>query len=416
MGAPGAAPRGRAREVMSLGLPALSAPPAAAATGCAPLQSGASAAAQAAVEVACRYVGQQYAWGGGHAQGLPGPSQGQIDRTDPDSYADPELWSFDCIGLVRWAWYKATGRDLITERTTQATFAAPGYAHTKFVKSQGAGVLLPGDIMYFGPVGFGPTHVAIYLGDGRMVEAPQSGAKIQVNYISARWERYQGAFRPHADVMPMVWSWDGRGSFQKTWGRPNLRQNSDTSSGINFTNGNGISVKVRVLCQRVGERATVDGMANNVWSFLPDYHSWISNLFVQGPAVLKDVPSCGDFPAIGGTLAGAENNTSCGDGTAPNSTGAWTAKSTTVFGRTVELRYNGTTQCAWGRITGGAPGDEIWVDRSADGGATWSPMLGFTTITSGNDAYTTQWNDAGLVMRACGTNGPGGAIECTGWF
>ncbi|MDQ1032487.1 hypothetical protein QF035_010069 [Streptomyces umbrinus] len=27
-----------------------------------------------------------------------------------------------------------------------------------------------------------------------------------------------------------------------------------------------------------------------------------------------------------------------------------------------------------------------------------------------------QWNDAGLVMRACGTNGPGGAIECTGWF
>ncbi|MGI3204031.1 hypothetical protein ACRJ4W_49590 [Streptomyces sp. GLT-R25] len=82
----------------------------------------------------------------------------------------------------------------------------------------------------------------------------------------------------------------------------------------------------------------------------------------------------------------------------------------------MELRYNGTTECAWGRITGGAPGDEIWVDRSADGGATWSPMLGFTTITSGNDAYTTQWNDAGLVMRACGTNGPGGAIACTGWF
>jgi hypothetical protein len=40
-------------------------------------------------------------------------------------------------------------------------------------------------------------------------------------------------------------------------------------------------------------------------------------------------------------------------------------------------------------------------------------MLGFTTITSGNDAYTARWNDAGLVMRACGTNGPGGTIECT---
>ncbi|KUO03027.1 hypothetical protein [Streptomyces caeruleatus] len=114
---------------------------------------------------------------------MPGPSQGQVDLTESDSYADPELWSFDCIGLVRWAWYKATGRDLITERTTQATFAAPGYAHSM---------------------------------------------KIQVNTISARWDRYQGAFRPHADVTPGVCSWDGRGSFH--------------------------------------------GMVNNVWSFLPDYH------------------------------------------------------------------------------------------------------------------------------------------------
>ncbi|MER6185233.1 NlpC/P60 family protein [Streptomyces sp. NPDC001652] len=402
--------------VVSLGLPVASAAPAAAATGCAPLQAGASQAAQAAVQVACRYVGRQYAWGGGHAQGMPGPSQGIYDEWYPETAADPTYWSFDCIGLVRWAWYKATGRDLITERTTQATFAAPGYAHTKLLKSQGSAALLPGDIMYFGPEGAGPTHVALYLGNGLMVEAPESGMKIQVNSISARWDRYKGAFRPHAEAVPVVWNWEGRGSFHKTWGQPNLRQDSNTGSPINFTNGNGISVEVRVLCQRVGERATVDGMVNNVWSYLPDYNSWISNLFVQGPALLKDVPSCGDFPPIGGTLAGAENNTSCGDGTQPDSAGAWTAKSTTVFGRTVELRYNGTTECAWGRITGGTVGDEIWVDRSADGGNTWQPMLGYTVVTSGNDAYTTQWNDSGLLMRACGTNGRGGSIECTGWF
>ncbi|WP_158761658.1 hypothetical protein [Streptomyces sp. NRRL S-146] len=46
---------------MSLGLPVVSAAPATAPTGCAPLQSGASQAAQAAVQVACRYVGRQYA-------------------------------------------------------------------------------------------------------------------------------------------------------------------------------------------------------------------------------------------------------------------------------------------------------------------------------------------------------------------
>ncbi|WP_145978900.1 lipase maturation factor family protein [Streptomyces cyaneochromogenes] len=56
----------------------------------------------------------------------------------------------------------------------------------------------------------------------------------------------------------------------------------------------------------------------------------------------------------------------------------------------MELRHNSTTQCAGGRITGGAPGDEIWVEGSADGGTTWSPMRGFTTITPGNDAYTTR--------------------------
>ncbi|MGA5318126.1 hypothetical protein ACPCTK_29040 [Streptomyces pseudogriseolus] len=56
--------------------------------------------------------------------------------------------------------------------------------------------------------------------------------------------------------------------------------------------------------------------------------------------------SCGQYAAIGGTLDGADSNKSCGDGTEPNSAGAWTAKSTTVWGRTVELRYDGTTACA----------------------------------------------------------------------
>ncbi|MEU0288470.1 NlpC/P60 family protein [Streptomyces sp. NPDC006147] len=95
-----------------------------------------------------------------------------IDWTDPRSYGDPNLWSFDCIGLVRWAWYKATRQDIVSERTTQSTWQNPGYAHTKFTKEQGEAPLLPGDILYFGT---GITHVALYLGDGKVVEAPDSG-------------------------------------------------------------------------------------------------------------------------------------------------------------------------------------------------------------------------------------------------
>ncbi|MGA5552794.1 hypothetical protein [Streptomyces pseudogriseolus] len=87
-----------------------------------------------------------------------------------------------------------------------------------------------------------------------------------------------------------------------------------------------------------------------------------------------------------------------------------------MWGRTVELRCNGTTACAWGGVSGGTVGDEVWVDRSSDGGETWEPVLGHTTVTSGGDAYTTQWMDDGLVMRACGTNGKGGTVACTGWY
>ncbi|MFI6038535.1 NlpC/P60 family protein [Streptomyces sp. NPDC051315] len=378
---------------------------------CAPLKSGASIAAEDAVDVACRYVNWTYAWGGGHAAGLPGPSQGMLDPTDPLSLRDPEFWSFDCIGLVRWAWYKSTRQDIISERTTQSTWQNPGYAHTRFTKAQGEAPLLPGDILYFGD---GITHVALYLGGGKIVEAPHSGTVIRV--ADAKWDRYQGALRPNVPGTFPVWEYDGLGKHVKTWGQPNLRADSHTGSAVNWRIDNGISVAVRALCQRVGERATVDGMVNNVWTYLPDYRSWISNLFLQGPAVMPGVPSCGDYPRIGGTLDGADSNTSCGDGTQPDSAGAWTAKSATLLGRTVELRYNSTTACAWGRIIGGTVGDEVWVDRSSDGGDTWDPMLGYTTVTSGGDAYTTQWNDNGLVMRACGTNGKGGSIVCTGWF
>jgi cell wall-associated NlpC family hydrolase len=397
-----------------LGLQTAQAAPASAAD-CRPLKAGASTAAQDAVTVACRYVGIRYAWGGGHAEGLPGPSQGQIDYTDPASFDDPKFWSFDCIGLVRWAWYKATGQDIVSHRTTQSTWQNPGYSHQKFTKEQGEAPLLPGDILHFkSPVNGQITHVALYLGEGKMVEAPNSGAAIRV--ADVKWDRYQGAFRPNVSGVLILDEKPGEGKMHKTWGQPNLRRDSHTGSPVAYSVKNSISVAVRTLCQRVGEKVTVDGMENNVWSYLPDYHSWISNLFIQGPAVLPDVPACSAYRDIGGTLDGAQNNTSCADGSQPQSAGARTAKSTTLLGRTIELRYNDTTACAWGRISGGTVGDEIWVDRSGDGGGTWESMLGFTRVDSGGDAFTTQWNDNGPVMRACGSNGPGGQIACTAWY
>ncbi|MYT09136.1 peptidoglycan endopeptidase, partial [Streptomyces sp. SID5470] len=79
---------------------------------CGVLAPGASATAQAAVDAACSQIGVWYSWGGGHAA-TPGASYGYYDGSDPDSLHDGERKGFDCSGLMRYAYYRATGRDLL---------------------------------------------------------------------------------------------------------------------------------------------------------------------------------------------------------------------------------------------------------------------------------------------------------------
>ena len=38
-----------------------------------------------------------------------------------------------------------------------------------------------GDLIFYGPGG--SQHVAIYLGDGTMIEAPQSGSNVQISPV-----------------------------------------------------------------------------------------------------------------------------------------------------------------------------------------------------------------------------------------
>ncbi|WP_019610441.1 C40 family peptidase [Nocardiopsis sp. CNS-639] len=75
---------------------------------------------------------------------------------------------FDCSGLVQWA-YKQAGVDL------------PRIAHDQV----GAGTRVSysnarrGDILYWADSGGYAYHVAIYLGDGRMIDAPNSGDHVR---------------------------------------------------------------------------------------------------------------------------------------------------------------------------------------------------------------------------------------------
>lgn len=93
-----------------------------------------------------------------------------------------------------------------------------------------------------------------------------------------------------------------------------------------------------------------------------------------------------------------------------------------VWGRTVVLHFDDTDAMGWASIDNGTTGDEVWLDRSFDGGRTWAfgSRLGSTTIPSGQRGWRTlmynvdDWKTQGVgALRACGQ--AGGAIACTPW-
>lgn len=110
---------------------------------------------------------------------------------------------------------------------------------------------------------------------------------------------------------------------------------------------------------------------------------------------------------------------SAADGCNTNVVSGTAAAATGARGQFFELRFNGRgdNTCAWGRVTNGAIGMHVWVDRSSNGGRTWEPQLGLRRVDAGTSVHTEAWRDRnGQVMRACGDSGDGTAITCTAWW
>jgi peptidoglycan DL-endopeptidase RipA len=149
--------------------------PAAAQQGSAPVPSqSASAAANSQVETAIAraqsQVGIPYAWGGGNAFG---PTAGVRDGASADAFGDFRKVGFDCSGLVQYA-FSGAGIQL------------PQYTGHQYLRGEHVAPqdMQRGDLIFYGPDG--SAHVAIYLGDGTMVEAPTSGGVVQETPV--RWE------------------------------------------------------------------------------------------------------------------------------------------------------------------------------------------------------------------------------------
>ncbi|MET4050040.1 cell wall-associated NlpC family hydrolase [Rhodococcus sp. UYP5] len=130
-----------------------------------------SAAVELAIDRGMSQLGVPYSWGGGDENG---PTKGIRDGGVADSYGDYNKVGFDCSGLMIYAF---GGLGISLPHYT-------GYQYTagKQVPSSN---MKRGDMIFYGPNA--SQHVALYLGDGKMLEAPQSGDIVKVSAV-----RYDG--------------------------------------------------------------------------------------------------------------------------------------------------------------------------------------------------------------------------------
>ncbi|WP_163511801.1 glycoside hydrolase family 76 protein [Fodinicola acaciae] len=101
-----------------------------------------------------------------------------------------------------------------------------------------------------------------------------------------------------------------------------------------------------------------------------------------------------------------------------------TPVSATVYSRQIVLHISDADNMGWASIDNGDPTDEVWLDRSYDGGRSWSggSKLGDTTIPDGRRGWRTLMynvddpaNHGVGALRACGKAGNRSDIACTQW-
>lgn len=116
----------------------------------------------------------QYVWGGGHMS-KPGPSTGTCVG-DPQSLActDPGAVGLDCSGFARWVYDLAYGSDVLGSGNTNHQLAEMHQVTSP----------VSGDLVFFGSSPTNTEHVGVYIGNGQMINAYQTGTDIQTNNVS----------------------------------------------------------------------------------------------------------------------------------------------------------------------------------------------------------------------------------------
>ena len=124
------------------------------------------------VEKAKEKIGCKYVWGAGHSM---------------NEIKNPQLSTFDCSSFVCWSYYQA-GIDIGNMTTKELVVAGIEISQSE---------LRPGDIILFArnKGGTTPSHVSIYIGEGKMIHAPRTGDVVKIVNYSEHWKDRTICFR-----------------------------------------------------------------------------------------------------------------------------------------------------------------------------------------------------------------------------
>ncbi|MER7049917.1 C40 family peptidase [Streptomyces jumonjinensis] len=144
-----------------------------------------------AVRRGAKQIGIPYSWGGGNPGG---PSNGFCDGRN--GYLNGRCVAattagFDCSSLTQYAWWSSVK----LPRVAAAQYAAT--ASRRIDRDD----LKPGDLLFWSKSGPAAIyHVGIYAGEGRVLHAPRTGRKVELQPIAEAMPSrdYIGATRPGA--------------------------------------------------------------------------------------------------------------------------------------------------------------------------------------------------------------------------
>lgn len=129
-----------------------------------------------------------YSWGGGHGVD-PGPSKGTCRGYRGSIRPCPAARTrgLDCSGFTRWVYALTYGEDVL----------GPGNTDDHLRKMRRVSRARPGDLVFFGKVAKRSVrthHVGVYLGGGKMMNAPETGALVRIDTIKKKKD-FAGFYR-----------------------------------------------------------------------------------------------------------------------------------------------------------------------------------------------------------------------------